>query len=263
MKPKVVIFSGGMGTRLKEETDYRPKPMVNIGDKPILWHIMKIYSHYGYNEFVLCLGYKGEMIKKYFYDYEVLNNDFTIDLSRNKSIHIHDSGIEHDWKVTLADTGLNTLKGGRLKRAAKYIDSDVFMLTYGDGVCDVNIDELMKFHLSHGKIGTVTGVRPPSLFGELVVENGQAVLFAEKPQTSTGLINGGFFIFNRKILDYVTEAEDCDFEFGPLEKLASEGELMVFEHSGQWQCMDTYRDMEYLNKLWNSNNAFWKVWDKN
>lgn len=258
--PQVVLLCGGLGTRLKEETEFKPKPMVQIGGKPILWHIMKLYSHYGCQKFILCLGYKGESIKEYFYNYEVLANDFTIQLGKQKQITMHNGSDEDGWSITLADTGKNTLKGGRLKKVEKYITGETFMVTYGDGVANVDIDKLLAFHRSHGKIATVTGVRPPSLFGELLVANDQAVLFAEKPQTSSGLINGGFFVLDRKVFDYLSADDNCDFEKGPLEKLAAAGELMVYSHDGAWGCMDTYRDMEYLNKLWDSGQAFWKVW---
>lgn len=260
MRPKVVIFCGGLGTRLKEETEYKPKPMVNVGNKPILWHIMKIYSYYGFKDFILCLGYKGENIKEYFYNYEILSNDFTIRFGGGKNITLYNTADEDDWSVTLVDTGKNTLKGGRLKKIEKFITDDLFMVTYGDGVADIDIGRLLDFHQQHGRIGTVTGVRPPSLFGELVVENNKALLFSEKPQTSAGLISGGFFVFNKELFNYLTEDENCDFEKGPLERLSEEGELMVYSHNGSWACMDTYRDMEYLNKLWEANKAFWKIW---
>ncbi|MCX8130834.1 MAG: glucose-1-phosphate cytidylyltransferase [Clostridia bacterium] len=261
MNPKVIIFCGGLGTRLKEETEYKPKPMVEVGNKPILWHIMKLYSHYGLKDFVLCLGYKGEKIKEYFLNYEMINNDFRVKLGSNKEITIFKNSDENDWNVTLVDTGKTALKGSRLKKVEKYIDSDIFMVTYGDGVADIDINKLLEFHKSHGKIGTVTGVRPPSLFGELLVENDKALLFSEKPQTSSGLISGGFFVFNKKLFDYLSIDDNCDFEKGPLEKLAAEGELMVYTHTGKWGCMDTQRDMEYLNNLWNMDKAFWKLWD--
>lgn len=257
---KVVILCGGLGTRLREETEFRPKPMIEIGGKPILWHIMKIYAYYGFNDFILCLGYKGEMIKEYFYNYEVLNNDFTVELGNHKNIEIRSGHNEKGWRITLADTGDKALKGSRIKKVEKYVDSDLFMLTYGDGVANINLNELLVYHNSHGRIGTVTGVRPPSRFGELLVEQNQAIFFSEKPQTSAGLINGGFFVFNRSIFDYLSEYDNCDLEKGPLEDLAKKGELMVFEHKGNWACMDTFRDMEHLNKLWQSDKAFWKVW---
>ena len=256
---KVVILCGGMGTRMKEETEYRPKPMVEIGGKPILWHIMKIYSHYGFKDFVLCLGYKGEMIKEYFYNYEILNNDFTVELGNHNHIEIYNNHKEIGWRVTLVDTGEMALKGSRIKKIEKYVDNDLFMLTYGDGVADINIQELLSFHKSHGRIGTLTGVRPPSRFGEMVVKDNRVVSFTEKPQVSKGLINGGFFVLNRKIFNYLSEDDNCDFEIGPLEQLAKKGELMLYEHKGEWACMDTYRDMNYLNKLWQTGKAFWKI----
>lgn len=256
---KVVIFCGGLGTRLKEETEFRPKPMVYIGERPILWHIMKIYSYYGFNDFILCLGYKGEVIKRYFLDYELLHNDFTKDMGSGK-ISIEKQTEKLNWNITFAETGPSTLKGARLKKIEKYIDGDTFMLTYGDGVADIDIQELLSFHKSHGRVGTVSGVRPPSLFGELLVENQEVLLFSEKPQTSKGLINGGFFVFNRSIFEYLSDSEDCDFEVGPLEELTRDKQLMVFEHKGNWACMDTPRDMNYLNKMWVSGDAFWKSW---
>lgn len=261
MQPKVVILCGGLGTRLKEETEFKPKPMVNIGGKPILWHIMKIYAHYGFKDFVLCLGYKGEVIKEYFLNYDILSSDFTIKFGKGKIVTTHNTLAENDWSITLADTGENALKGARLKRIQKYIPDDVFMVTYGDGVADIDIRKLLDFHNRHGKTGTVTGVRPPSLFGELVVKDGRALLFSEKPQTSAGLINGGFFVFNRKVFDYLSDSNDCDFERVALEKIASDGELMVYTHQGSWACMDTYRDMEYLERSWQSGKPFWKVWE--
>jgi glucose-1-phosphate cytidylyltransferase len=260
MQPKVVILCGGLGTRLKEETEFKPKPMVTIGNKPILWHIMKIYAHYGFSDFILCLGYKGEVIKEYFLNYDILNSDFTIKLGSQKKVAVHNAPDESDWSVTLADTGINALKGARLKRIEKYIKEDVFMVTYGDGVGNIDIKKLLAFHQSHGKIVTVTGVRPPSRFGEMEVKDSQVVLFTEKPQASAGLINGGFFVFNRKLFDFLTDSDDCDFERGPLEDLTAKGEMMVYNHEGDWACMDTFRDVEYLNRLWQNNEAFWKVW---
>ncbi|HWP49036.1 MAG TPA: glucose-1-phosphate cytidylyltransferase [Candidatus Limnocylindrales bacterium] len=257
---KVVILCGGLGTRLREETEFRPKPMVKIGTKPILWHIMKLYAHYGFKDFVLCLGYKGEIIKEYFYHYEMYNSDFSVYLGKQKSIEVHNSHNELDWHVALIDTGEKALKGARIKRIEHLIEDEHFLLTYGDGVANLNIKQLVEFHLRHGRIGTVTGVRPPSLFGELQVRGDQVELFTEKPQTSSGLISGGFFAFSRKIFDYLSSADDCDFEPGPLEKLAQDGQLMVYEHRGEWACVDTYRDLEHLNHLWFTNRAFWKVW---
>uniref|UniRef100_A0A7V1EII3 Glucose-1-phosphate cytidylyltransferase n=1 Tax=candidate division WOR-3 bacterium TaxID=2052148 RepID=A0A7V1EII3_UNCW3 len=257
---KVVIFCGGLGTRLREETEFRPKPMIEICGKPILWHIMKIYAHYGFKDFVLCLGYKGEMIKEYFYNYEILNNDFTVELGHPKNIEIHSGYSEKGWRVTLVNTGYKALKGARLKRVEEYIESDTFMATYGDGLADIDINELLKFHFLHGKLATLTGVRPLSRFGELKVKDKEVIEFTEKPQSSKGLINGGFFVFNRRIFDYLEDSDNCDLEYGALEKLASEGQLMVYEHQKFWYCMDTLRDLEYLNKLCAQGRPPWMVW---
>ena len=257
---KVIILCGGLGTRLREETEFRPKPMVHIGGRPILWHIMKIYSYYGFEDFILCLGYKGEQIKDYFYHYEVMNNDVTLELGRPDNTTIHKSHDELGWKVTLADTGEKALKGARLKRIERYVDDDVFMVTYGDGVADIKLDELLRFHLSHGKIATVTGINAGSRFGELKLKGDVVLSFFEKPQSGTDLVSGGFFVFNKEVFDYVWDDDDCDFEYGPLEQIVSEGELKVFKHEGMWACMDTLRDTDYLNALWRKKKAFWKVW---
>jgi glucose-1-phosphate cytidylyltransferase len=259
-KPKVVILCGGRGSRLSEETDSTPKPLVEIGAKPILWHIMKTYAFYGFNRFVLCLGYKGAMIKEYLYHYHLLTNDFTIKLDEKREVTFHETGSEVDWEVTAVDTGLHSLKGARIKRIEKYIDTDIFMLTYGDGVADIDIDALLEFHKKHGKICTLTGVRPPSRFGDLVSKNGKVLNFTEKPQASAGTINGGFFVFNRKFFDYLSNDDNCDFEKGILEELAEEGQLMIYEHKGSWECMDTLREKEHLNNLWNQGKAFWRIW---
>ena len=256
---KVLILAGGWGTRLGNRTDLIPKPMVKIGNRPILWHIMKIYSFYGYNDFIICLGVKSEVIKDYFYHYEMKNNDFTINLN-NGTINYYNKHEETNWKVSLIDTGLNTLKGARIKRAENYLDAETNMVTYGDGVADINIKDLVKFHKTHGKTVTITGVHPPSRFGELTEDNSKVISFHEKPQTSVGLINGGFIVFNKKLLNYLTPNENCDFEFGALEELTKEGEVMVYKHEGNWECMDHERDVKHLNKLWETNKAFWKVW---
>lgn len=256
---RVIILAGGLGTRLGSVSELIPKPMIEIGGKPIIWHIMKIYAHYGYKDFIICLGYKGKVIKDYFYNIKNYISDFTIDIS-NGNVQYHDSYSE-DWKVTLADTGLNTLKGGRIKRVEKYLESDINMLTYGDGVADIDINLLVDFHKSHNKIVTIAGVKPPSLFGEVIEKKGKVISFEEKPQTSKGLINGGFIVFDREMLDYFTSDENCDFEFGGLEELAQKGHVMTYKHKGFWECVDTTRDIENLNKLWNTNKAFWKVWD--
>jgi glucose-1-phosphate cytidylyltransferase len=219
---------------------------------------MKIYSYYGYRDFIIALGYKAEVIKEYFLNYNMYNNDFTIDLETNE-ISMHSGHEERDWKVALMDTGLNSLKGARVKRAEKYLD-DVNMLTYGDGVADVNIHELVAFHRSHNKLLTITGVHPPARFGEIIESKGLLVSFQEKPQTSIGLINGGFMVFNRGLLDYLTEDEGCDLEYGVFEKLAEKHEIMLYKHDKQWGCLDTERDLKHLNDLWNQNRAFWRVW---
>jgi glucose-1-phosphate cytidylyltransferase len=257
---KVVILCGGMGTRLREETEYRPKPLVEIGGRPILWHIMKIYSHYGFKDFVLCLGYKGRMIKEYFINYEIINSDFTVELGGG-SVEIHNASEENDWRVTLADTGENAMTGARVKRIEKYVDGNQFMLTYGDGVANIDIMKLFNFHNSHNNIATVTGVGPASRFGELVI-NGQDQVqeFSEKPQTRGGYINGGFFVFDNQVFDYLTDDDNCILERAPLEKLARDGEMRVYKHDGFWQCMDTYRDSMILNNFWMKQDAPWKVW---
>jgi len=256
---KVIILAGGWGTRLGHLTELIPKPMVKIGNKPILWHIMKIYSHYGFKEFVICLGVKADIIKDYFYHFNTRNNDFSIDLS-NRTIEYYNKEDETDWKVTLVDTGLNTLKGGRIKRVEKYLDPDNNMVTYGDGVADIDIQKLVEFHKSHEKLMTVTGVHAPARFGEIIEKEGVIKSFKEKPQTSVGLINGGFMVFNNKCLDLLTPDEDCGFERGIIEDLTAKSEVMVYKHKGNWECMDHERDVEHLNKLWKINDAFWKVW---
>lgn len=258
---KVVILCGGMGTRLREETEYKPKPLVEIGGKPILWHIMKIYSSYGFKDFVLCLGYKGKMIKDYFANYETMNCDFTIDLG-TRSIELHNKHEETDWRITLAETGEKAMTGARVKRIEKYIDGDKFMLTYGDGVSDIDISKLLEFHNSHRNIATITGVRPSaSRFGELVLKDKDYVKeFTEKPQIKEGYINGGFFVLNKTVFSYLEDEDECSFEQEPLENLARDGELRVFKHEGFWQCMDTYRDSLMLNNLWIKRRPPWKVW---
>jgi glucose-1-phosphate cytidylyltransferase len=259
-KIQVVIFCGGLGTRLREETEFRPKPMVNIGNRPILWHIMKTYAHYGFKDFILALGYKGEIIKNYFYHYEIMNNDVTVELGRSDKIFIHHGHDENGWRVTLADTGQKTLKGARLKKVQKYINKDTFMVTYGDGVADIDINALLAFHQQHGKLATLTGINPASRFGELKVNGDKVMAIVEKPKDVNGLINGGFFVFNKGIFDYLSDDENCDLEIGPLERIAQAGQLMVYKHAGFWACMDTLRDMDYLNKLWDENSAPWKKW---
>jgi len=258
-KVTVVILAGGLGTRLREETEYRPKPMVNIGRWPVLWHIMKIFSQSHFNDFVICLGYKGDMIKDYFLQYRMMSNDFTIHLNRRK-VDIHNEQGHTPWKVTLADTGIRSMTGSRIKQIQKYVKGDTFLMTYGDGVADIDIKKLLQFHKSHGKLATITGVPPPSRFGELLVEGSRVVEFSEKPQTHRDLINGGFFVLDRKVFDYIDDDETSVFEKKPLERLASKGQLMVYPHKGFWHCMDTLRDMQYLNELWEKGDAPWKVW---
>jgi glucose-1-phosphate cytidylyltransferase len=221
---------------------------------------MKIYAHYGFNDFVLCLGYKGEIIKEYFYNYELYTADFSVCLGPQKKVEIHSSNDQLDWRVSLVDTGEQALKGARIKRIEHLIDGDDFMLTYGDGVANINIRNLVEFHRAHGKIATVTGVHPPSLFGELQVRGDKVEIFAEKPQTSSGLISGGFFVLSHRLFSYLTDDDSCDLERGTLERLADEGQLMVCEHRGDWACVDTHRDLQHVNHLWNTNEPFWKVW---
>jgi glucose-1-phosphate cytidylyltransferase len=256
---KLVIMAGGFGTRLGDISQYIPKPMVEVGGKPILWHIMKIYSHYGIKDFILCLGYKANIIKDYFVNYQMKNQDLTINLKSN-SITFHNQHSELDWNVTLVDTGLNTLKGGRLKRIEKYLDDQTNLLTYGDGVSDVNIQKLIEFHKEKKRIITITGVHPPARFGELVVQGGELISFEEKAQTSQGLINGGFMVFEKELLNYLTPDENCDLEKGVFEKLARERKISVYLHDGNWACVDHERDLNYLNTLWNTNKAFWRKW---
>jgi glucose-1-phosphate cytidylyltransferase len=256
---KTLILAGGYGSRLGNLAENIPKPMVTIGAKPILWHIMKIYSHFGFNDFVILLGYQGVKIKEYFFNYHMMNNDFTINLADNRISYADKNNVEK-WNVTLVDTGIDTLKGGRIKRAERFLEGDLNMLTYGDGVADVDINELVVFHRSHGKMLTLTGVRPPSRFGELVIKEQQVLSFEEKPQVSAGMINGGFMVFNKELLNHLTPDKDCDFEFGVLENLAKKGQVMVYEHQGFWECVDTERDLKHLNRLWDQNRATWKLW---
>jgi glucose-1-phosphate cytidylyltransferase len=256
---KVVILCGGLGTRLREETEFRPKPMVEVGGKPILWHIMKVFAHYGLHDFVLCLGYRGNAIKEYFLNYEAMNNDFTITLGKESNIRHHGAHNEELFRVTLVDTGPNTMTGGRVKRIERYVDGDTFMATYGDGLADVNIDNLLAFHRSHGKLATITSVWPISRFGVLELDDhGRVKTFAEKPHVE-GWINAGFFVFNRGVFDYFG-GDSCVMEHEPMERLAADGQLVAFRHDGFFLAMDTYREYETLNRIWESGQVPWKVW---
>lgn len=258
---KIVILCGGIGTRLREETEFRPKPLVEIGGRPILWHIMKLFAHHGFRDFVLCLGYRGNMIKEYFLNYEAMNNDFTICLGRQQRVNYHDEHREQDFHVTLAETGLETATGGRVKKIEKYVgDDDTFMVTYGDGVADVDVRALVDFHQSHGKLATVTMIRPYSRFGVVDVgDHGEVKSFAEKPQLMDWA-SAGFFVFNRRIFDLLPDDASV-LEREPLEQLAREGELMAYRHEGFFFAMDTYREYSYLNDLWAGGQAPWKVWE--
>jgi glucose-1-phosphate cytidylyltransferase len=255
----VVILCGGMGTRLREETEYRPKPMVEIANRPILWHIMKIYSHFGFKRFVLCLGYKGNQIKQYFLNYRAMNSNITVQLGGTEPPIIHEISQDERWSIALVDTGETAMTGARIKRAAPFITSENFMVTYGDGLADIDLLRLFSFHREHGRIGTVSGVRPYSRFGELVVMGSKVRGFAEKPQVDDGFVNGGFFVFRREFLDYLDADDPCVLEQQPMAKIVERGELMVYLHTGFWQCMDTYRDFTALNELW-KKGAPWKLW---
>jgi glucose-1-phosphate cytidylyltransferase len=256
---KVVLLAGGYGTRLSEETDLRPKPMVEIGGKPILWHIMKIYSHYGFNEFVICCGYKSYYIKDYFYHYYMHATDMTVDLLTNK-VTYHNSASE-PWKITLVDTELETMTGGRIKRIQKYIGDEPFMLTYGDGVADININRLVAYHQKSGRLATVTAVLPSGKFGALEIgKDDRIVSFFEKPQGDGSWVNGGFFVLQPEVFDYITEGDSTIFERKPLENLAKDGQLQSFRHTGFWKPMDTLREKLELQRLWESGKAPWKVW---
>jgi glucose-1-phosphate cytidylyltransferase len=256
---KTVIMAGGYGSRLGALGENVPKPLLNVGGRPILWHIMKIYSHFGFNEFVVLLGHQGTRIKEYFFHYHMMNRDFTVDLAADRVSYLGRNGAE-PWTVTLLDTGIDTLKGGRIKMAEAHLDGETHMLTYGDGVADVDLRALLEFHRRHGRTVTLTGVRPPSRFGELVIAERRVTSFAEKPQISSGMINGGFMVFQRSLLQHLRAERDCDLEFGVLEELARRGEVMVYEHSGFWECVDTERDLNHLNRLWAENRALWRVW---
>lgn len=256
---KVLLLAGGFGTRLSEETDLRPKPMVEIGGKPILWHIMKIYSQYGFNDFVILLGYKGYYIKEYFANYFLHQSDVTLDIQTGKMEVLNNSS--EPWRITLLDTGLDSMTGGRVKRAQDFVGNEPFMLTYGDGVSNINIEELVNFHKSHGKAMTMTSAQPDGRFGALNIEaNNQVTHFLEKPKGDGGWINAGFFVCEPKVFDYITDGDSTVFEQAPLQNLAKDGEIFTFKHDGFWKPMDTLRDKQELQKLWDSKKAPWKVW---
>ena len=256
---KVIILAGGKGTRLAEETHIRPKPMVEIGGRPILWHIMKICSYYGYSDYVIALGYKGEHIKRYFVDLCHMSRDLTVNCRRG-DVQVH-GGEAVDWKVDLVDTGVETMTGGRIKRLANYVDNETFMLTWGDGVYNINLHDLLTFHRSHGRLATVTAVRPVARYGHLDLRGDCVAEFSEKPQTGEGWINGGFFVLEPDVFNYIS-GDSTQWEKEPLERLAKEGELMAYKHGGFWQCMDTLREKHILEELWKSGDAPWKVWDR-
>ncbi len=257
---KVVILAGGFGTRISEESHLKPKPMIEIGEQPILWHIMKLYSYYGYNDFIICLGYKGYVIKEYFADYFLHTSDVTLDLANNK-MTVHNN-VAEPWKVTLIDTGLNTMTGGRVKRIEPYVGQEPFMLTYGDGVSDVNIRDLVRFHRESGKMITLTAVHPEGRFGILDLDGSRVGSFREKNPDDMGWINAGFMVIEPEFFRYLGGGDETVLERGPLESAAREGKLLAYKHAGFWQCMDTQRDKKKLEKMWASGNAPWKVWEK-
>jgi len=255
---KVVILAGGFGTRLAEETDIIPKPMVEIGGKPILWHIMKYYAYFGFTEFIIALGYKGEVIKNFFMNYHFLSDSFTVNINSGE-ITEHNK-IKDDWIVHLVDTGLDAMTGGRIKKLSKWLADGTFMMTYGDGILNLNLKNLLQFHRSHGKLATVTAVQPLARFGKMVFDGDKVIKFAEKPKIDESLINGGFFILEPDVLNYI-EGDDIHWECEPLERLTEDGQLMAYRHNGFWQCMDNIRDLQYLRKLWNEGKAPWKLWE--
>lgn len=256
---KVVILAGGLGTRISEESHLKPKPMIEIGERPILWHIMKIYSHYGFNDFIICLGYKAYVVKEYFAHYFLHESDVTFDFRTVNQQIVHNHHAE-PWKVTLVNTGLHTMTGGRVKRIQEYVGNEPFMLTYGDGVSDVNIQQLVEYHQQHGKLATVTSVQPSGRFGALELSEGNGVLgFQEKPQGDGGWINGGFFVLQPEVFNYI-ENDSTIFERAPMEKLAQDNQLVAYKHNGFWQPMDTMRDKDNLEDLWQKNKAPWKSW---
>ncbi|MDO4284747.1 MAG: glucose-1-phosphate cytidylyltransferase [Eubacteriales bacterium] len=257
---KAVILAGGFGTRITEESQYRPKPMVEIGNMPILWHIMKLYSHYGYHEFVICAGYKQHVIKEWFADYYLHTSDVTFDFTRGNELIVHNKRSE-PWKVTVVDTGLHTMTGGRLRQIREYIGGERFFMTYGDGVSDVNLRELLSYHIAHGTLATTTAVQPESRFGILdIAPDNHVRSFREKDQADVGWINAGFMVLEPEVLDYI-EGDQTVFEREPIERLSAEGQLMCYKHAGFWHCMDTMRDREKLEAMWEGGSAPWKVWE--
>ena len=257
---KVVILAGGLGTRISEESHLKPKPMIEVGDAPILWHIMKYYSSYGFNEFIICCGYKGYVIKEYFADYYLHRSDVTFDFANNNEMSIHNN-VAEPWKVTVVDTGLHTMTGGRLKRIQKYVGDQTFMMTYGDGVSDIDLDALLEFHRVHKKAATLTAIQPGGRFGVLDIDDNETVRqFSEKAKEDGGWINAGFMVLEPEVFDYI-EGDDTFFEKEPLENLALDGKLAAYRHEGFWKCMDTMRDKGMLDELWNSGQAPWKRWE--
>jgi glucose-1-phosphate cytidylyltransferase len=255
---KVGILAGGKGSRLAEETNIKPKPMVEIGGHPIIWHIMKIYAHYGFKDFVIALGYKGEILKKYMVDYLSLDGNITVDFKAGR-VKNQSHGVL-DWTVDLVDTGMETMTGGRIKRLAPFVNNETFMLTWGDGVSNINLKDLLAFHRSHGKLATLTAVRPPARYGHLIFDGDRVMEFNEKPQIGEGWINGAFFVLEPEVFDYI-EGDDTQWEREPMERLAQDGQLMAYRHEAFWQCMDTLREKHVLETLWESGNAPWKTWD--
>jgi glucose-1-phosphate cytidylyltransferase len=257
---QVAILCGGLGTRLSEETVYRPKPMVEIGRRPILWHIMRFYRHFGHDRFVLCTGYKGDMIKQFFLDYRQQSHDLLVDLDKSSVTELDGPDDRLDWKVVIQDTGIATQTASRLKKAMRYVEGDLFLATYGDGLCNVDLDALVEHHHASGKLATVTAVRPSSRFGELGLNGDSVTSFAEKPQTGQGWINGGFFVFHRSIFERLSDDPGITLEADVLQPLAEEGQLAVYRHNGFWQCMDTVRELQLLEEYWQEDSAPWKMW---
>lgn len=254
-----IILCGGLGTRLREETEYRPKPMIEVGGRPMLWHIMKIFANHGVSSFVVLVGYKAQIIRDYFLNYDAWHRNFTVTLGETRAARFHGDHGDEGWQVTVVDTGVDTMTGARVRLAEPFVTAPRFFVTYGDGVADVDLQALVRAHLQSGRLATVTGVRPPARFGELLVP-GEPATVREQPQMSDGLINGGYFVFERAVFNYLSEDPSCVLERAPLERLAADGQLGVYRHDGFWQCMDTYRDWQMLNQLWASGSAPWRQW---